>query len=153
VVHMVVYTHEYASQPPVSGRGRRTNDALTVERSLEASRQAISRVRHEIDKVLTPRLPGKECALLDFPRCSNAGDSAIRMGEQILLSKLGVKPAYVCTTEKSRLECNGKAIGPGGTIYIHGGGNFDDERFNCNVLLCPDVAFCIGPHWTCCSLT
>jgi hypothetical protein len=99
VVHMVVYTHEYASQPPVSGRGRRTNDALTVERSLETSRQAISRVRHEIDKVLTPRLPGKECALLDFPHCSNAGDSAIRVGEQILLSKLGVKPAYVCTTE------------------------------------------------------
>jgi exopolysaccharide biosynthesis predicted pyruvyltransferase EpsI len=51
-----------------------------VERSLETSHQAISRLRHEIDEVLTPLVPGKKCALLDFAHNPNVGDSAIRVG-------------------------------------------------------------------------
>jgi exopolysaccharide biosynthesis predicted pyruvyltransferase EpsI len=194
--------------PPVSGRGRRNNGALVVERSLETSRQTIARLQHEIDEVLTPLVLGEKCALLDFPHHSNVGDSAIWMGEQIFLSKLGVKPAYICATENCDWNAIAKAIGPDGTIFIHGGGNFGDvwpkhqllreevlerfpehpvlqlpqtvhfidrneadrtaarirkhgsftlavrdrkslafarERFKCNVVLCPDMAFCIGP--------
>ena len=51
---MVLYVDEFASQPPVSGRERRTNDALMVAGSLEISRQAITRPQREIDEVLTP---------------------------------------------------------------------------------------------------
>ena len=111
---------------PVSGRGPRTNDALMVERSLETSRQAISRLQHEIDEALTPLVPPKMCALLDFPNYANVGDSAIWVGEQIFLSKLGVKPAYVCTTGNRDWNAMERAIGPDGTIIITGGGNFGD---------------------------
>ncbi len=194
--------------PPVSGRGRRTDGALMVERSLETSRQTIARLQHQIDEVLTPLVPGKKCALLDFPNYPNVGDSAIWVGEQIFLSKLGVKPAYVCAAENRDWNAMERAIGPDGTIFITGGGNFGDvwpkhqqlreevldrfpehpvlqlpqtvhfsdrneadrtaakikkhgkftlavrdlkslafaqERFKCNVVLCPDMAFCIGP--------
>jgi exopolysaccharide biosynthesis predicted pyruvyltransferase EpsI len=205
---MVLYTDEFASQPPVSGRGRRTHDALMVARSLETSRQATTRLQNEIDAVLTPLVPGKKCALIDFPHHANVGDSAIWLGEQIFLSKLGVQQAYVCTTENRDWNAMERAIGPDGTIIVHGGGNFGDlwphhqqlreealdrfpdhpvlqlpqtvhfgdpkeadrtaakirkhgkftlavrdrkslafarERFECNVVLCPDMAFCIGP--------
>lgn len=208
MIRMVLYIDEFASQPLMSGRGRRTNDALMVERSLETSRQAISRLQHEIDEVLTPLVPATKCALLDFPHHPNVGDSAIWAGEQIFLSKLGVKPAYVCATGNRDWNAMERAIGPDGTIIIHGGGNFGDvwpihhqlreeildrfpehpvlqlpqtvhfsdrnaadrtaakirkhgkftlavrdrnslafarERFECNVVLCPDMAFCIGP--------
>jgi exopolysaccharide biosynthesis predicted pyruvyltransferase EpsI len=208
MVRMVLYIDEFASQPPVSGRGHRTIDALMVARSLETSRQAVTRLQHEIDEVLTPLVTGKRCALLDFPHHPNVGDSAIWVGEQIFLSKLGVKPAYVCTTKNRDWNAMERAIGPDGTILIHGGGNFGDvwpihqqlreevlhrfpghpvlqlpqtvhfsdgtavartaakirkhgnftlavrdrkslafarERFECNVVLCPDMAFCIGP--------
>jgi exopolysaccharide biosynthesis predicted pyruvyltransferase EpsI len=208
MLRMVLYIDEFASQPPVSARGRRTNSALMVERSLETSRQAISRLQHEIDEVLTPLVSGKKCALLDFPNYPNVGDSAIWMGEQIFLSKLGVKPTYVCTTENHDWNAMERAIGPDGTILISGGGNFGDlwpkhqqlreevldrfpehsvlqlpqtvhfsdqneaertaakigkhgkftlavrdrtslafarKRFECNIVLCPDMAFCIGP--------
>ena len=57
---------------------------------------------------------------------SNVGDSAIWMGELVLLGQLtGRAPAYVCTTrtydaKALRLLC------PEGPIFIHGGGNFGD---------------------------
>jgi exopolysaccharide biosynthesis predicted pyruvyltransferase EpsI len=190
------------------GRGRRTNDAMMVAGSLETSRQAITRLQRKIDEVLTPLFPVKHCVLIDFPHHPNVGDSAIWVGEQIFLSKLGVKPAYVCATTNRDWNAIEKAIGPGGTILIHGGGNFGNvwplhqqlreevldrfpdhsviqlpqtvhfsepfeadrtaakirkhgrftlavrdrtslafarERFECNVVLCPDMAFCIGP--------
>jgi exopolysaccharide biosynthesis predicted pyruvyltransferase EpsI len=205
---MLLYIDEFISQPPASERARRTNGALMVEGSLETSRQAISRLQHEIDEILTPLVPGKKCALLDFPHHSNVGDSAIWEGEQIFLSKLGMKPAYVCAAGNSDWNAMESAIGPDGAILIHGGGNFGDvwpmhqqlreevldrfpghpvlqlpqtihfsdpneadrtaakirkhgkftlavrdrrslafarERFDCNVVLCPDMAFCIGP--------
>jgi exopolysaccharide biosynthesis predicted pyruvyltransferase EpsI len=206
--HMVLYMDEFVSQPPMSGRGRRTNGALMVEGSLETSRQAISRLQHVIDEVLTPLVPGRKCALLDFPHHPNVGDSAIWLGEQIFLSKLGVKPVFVCAAGNCDWNAMARAIGPDGAILIHGGGNFGDvwpihqqlreevldrfpdhrvlqlpqtvhfsdpneanrtaakikkhgkftlavrdhkslafaqERFECNVVLCPDMAFCIGP--------
>lgn len=179
-----------------------------VAGSLETSRQAITRLQREINEVLTPLVPRKKCALIDFPHHPNVGDSAIWVGEQIFLSKLGVKPAYVCTAKNRDWNAMERAIGPDGTILIHGGGNFGDvwpkhqqlreetlerfpdhpvlqlpqtvhfsdsneadrtaakirkhgkftlavrdrkslafarERFKCNVVLCPDMAFCIGP--------
>jgi exopolysaccharide biosynthesis predicted pyruvyltransferase EpsI len=205
---MVLYMHEFASQSPVSGRGRCTNDPLMVAGSLETSRPAIARLQRKIDEVLTPLILGKKCALIDFPHHPNVGDSAIWVGEQIFLSKLGVKPAYVCATRNRDWNAMERAIGRDGTILIHGGGNFGDiwpehqqlreealerfpdhpvlqlpqtvhfndpheadrtaakirkhgkftlavrdrrslafaqERFECDVVLCPDMAFCIGP--------
>lgn len=176
--------------------------------SLETSRQAITRLQHEIDQILTPLVPAKKCALIDFPHHPNVGDSAIWVGEQIFLSRLNVKPVYVCSTKNRDWNAMERSIGPEGTILIHGGGNFGNvwpehqqlreealdrfpdhpvlqlpqtvhfsdpneadrtaakiskhgkftlavrdhkslafarERFSCNVVLCPDMAFCIGP--------
>jgi exopolysaccharide biosynthesis predicted pyruvyltransferase EpsI len=175
---------------------------------LETSRQVIIRLQRKIDEALTPLFAGKKYALIDFPHHPNVGDSAIWQGEQIFLSKLGIKPAYVCATRNCDWNVMERAIGPDGTILIHGGGNFGDvwpehqqlreealdrfpdhavlqlpqtvhfsdqnqadrtaakirkhgkftlavrdrksldfarERFECNVVLCPDMAFCIGP--------
>jgi exopolysaccharide biosynthesis predicted pyruvyltransferase EpsI len=208
LLRMVLYMDEFASQSPLSGRGHRTHDALMVASSLETSRQVITRLQRKIDEALTPLLPGKKCTLIDFPHHPNVGDSAIWQGEQIFLSKLGVKPAYVCATRNCDWNAMQRAVGPDGTILIHGGGNFGDiwpehqrlreetldrfpdnpvlqlpqtvhfndpkeadrtaekirkhgrftlavrdlkslnfarERFECNVVLCPDMAFCIGP--------
>jgi hypothetical protein len=125
---MVLYIDEFASQPPVSGNGRRTNGALMGERSLETSRQAISRLHHGIDQVLSPLVPGKKCALLDFPNYPNVGDRAIWVGEQIFLSKLGVKTAYFCPTENRDWNAMESAIGPDETIIITGRGNFGSCR-------------------------
>jgi exopolysaccharide biosynthesis predicted pyruvyltransferase EpsI len=179
-----------------------------VAASLETSRQVVARLQREINAVLTPLVPGKKCALIDFPHHPNVGDSAIWMGEQIFLGQLGMRPVYVCATRNHDWSAMEKAIGPDGTILIHGGGNFGDiwpehqqlredalerfpdhavlqlpqtvhfsdpkeadrtaakirkhgkftlavrdrkslafaqERFQCNVVLCPDMAFCIGP--------
>jgi exopolysaccharide biosynthesis predicted pyruvyltransferase EpsI len=179
-----------------------------VEGSSETSRQAIIRLQRDIDEVLTPFVAAKKCALIDFPNHPNVGDSAIWVGEQAFLSKLNVRPAYVCTTRNRDWDALERAIGPDGTILIHGGGNFGDiwpehqllreealdrfpdhpvvqlpqtvhfsnlnaadrtaakirkhgrfalavrdrnslafarERFDCNIVLCPDMAFCIGP--------
>jgi len=111
---------------------RRTNDALMVERSLETSRQAISRLRREIDEVLTPLVPGKKCALLDFPHHPNVGDLTIRVGSD---RNAGDRAA-------ANIRKQGKltlAVGDRKSVA------FARVRFECSVVLRPNMAFRIGP--------
>jgi pyruvyl transferase EpsO len=65
-------------------------------------------------------------ALLDFPNHANVGDSAIYLGEIILLNKLyGRGPAFVTEMDVGDLDFLEKNV-PTGPIFIHGGGNFGD---------------------------
>lgn len=70
--------------------------------------------------------PGEPYALLDFPNHWNVGDSAIWAGEERLLRDLAsAGPAYVSTTDNFDAESCRRHI-RGGTVFLHGGGNFGD---------------------------
>jgi exopolysaccharide biosynthesis predicted pyruvyltransferase EpsI len=73
-----------------------------------------------LDKILPP---GK-LALVDFPDHSNVGDSAIWLGEMEYLRRAGRLPDYVSALGDHDDDAMAAAIGQGGTILIHGGGNF-----------------------------
>lgn len=91
------------------------------------SRDLIERTRNKLTAAIRPLIePGQPYALLDFPNHWNVGDSAIWAGEERLLSELsGQPPAYVATTDDFDDAACREAIG-GGTIFLHGGGNFGD---------------------------
>ncbi|KAK4943721.1 hypothetical protein LTR10_016818 [Elasticomyces elasticus] len=78
-------------------------------------------------------LPGvTHVALIGYPMSSNKGDSAIWIGEKVLLEALGIETVYACVDNhdynkdqlREALEAHG---GPSKTaILLHGGGNFGD---------------------------
>jgi pyruvyl transferase EpsO len=70
--------------------------------------------------------PGDPVALLDFPNHMNVGDSAIWLGERALLRDLGVPVAYACDQRGYVARHLRRALPAGGTILLHGGGNFGD---------------------------
>ncbi|MEU1287745.1 polysaccharide pyruvyl transferase family protein [Kitasatospora sp. NPDC005856] len=69
--------------------------------------------------------PGTRCALVDFPRHANVGDSAIWLGERALLRDLGVDLAYLCDRHTFAEDDLARCL-PSGTILLHGGGNLGD---------------------------
>ncbi|MBV9648637.1 MAG: polysaccharide pyruvyl transferase family protein [Pseudonocardiales bacterium] len=69
--------------------------------------------------------PGTRCALVDFPRHANVGDSAIWLGERALLTELGADVVYVADLHTfSEADLSERL--PTGTILLHGGGNLGD---------------------------
>ena len=82
-----------------------------------------ARVRETVGSLLTA---GEPVALLDFPNHMNVGDSAIWLGERALLRSLGVPVAYACDQRGYVPEHLRAALPAGGTILLHGGGNFGD---------------------------
>ena len=69
--------------------------------------------------------PGTPYGLLDFPHHSNTGDSAIWVGERMLLQSLCERPPTYVSASYSRPEELGRFL-PEGGIFLHGGGNFGD---------------------------
>jgi exopolysaccharide biosynthesis predicted pyruvyltransferase EpsI len=86
----------------------------------------VGRLRDRIEETLRPLLAGYgSAALLDFPRHSNVGDSAIWLGEEAYLRAAGLRIRYRCdltTYSRRRLAAS---IGSG-LILLHGGGNLGD---------------------------
>jgi exopolysaccharide biosynthesis predicted pyruvyltransferase EpsI len=79
-----------------------------------------------IDAVLAPLLsPGLKCAFVDFPNHSNAGDSAIWIGETDWLRRRGVEVVYSCDIETYSRARMLALLGEG-TVLLHGGGNLGD---------------------------
>lgn len=78
-----------------------------------------SRFASTLDRILPPG----RLALVDFPDHSNVGDSAIWLGEIAYLRRADRMPAYVSALGDHDDAAMAAAIG-GGTILIHGGGNF-----------------------------
>jgi len=69
---------------------------------------------------------GDDYALIDFPDHSNVGDSAIWLGEVVLLKHLtGNFPKYVSDLHNFDAAELVRSL-PRGVIFIHGGGNFGD---------------------------
>lgn len=70
-------------------------------------------------------LQGRRVALLDFPNYSNVGDSAIWLGEQAALRRVGARLVYVCHVRSYSRQRLARRIGDG-CICLSGGGNFGD---------------------------
>ena len=83
----------------------------------------LSRVLDETLRTLVPKRT--RCALVGFPDHSNVGDSAIWLGEQAFLAKLGAEIVYTCSTG-TYAEGELRARLGEGMILIHGGGNLGD---------------------------
>ena len=70
---------------------------------------------------------GARVALIDYPNHTNVGDSAIWLGEIETLRLLGADVAYECEAHGHDARAVRRAIGPDGTVLLHGGGTFGDE--------------------------
>ncbi len=87
----------------------------------------LARLQQDYLDVLTPLLPqGVPVALVDFPNHPNVGDSAIWWGEERLLQRLGIRPAYTCDLHTYSRQGLARVLGRDGVILIHGGGNLGD---------------------------
>jgi exopolysaccharide biosynthesis predicted pyruvyltransferase EpsI len=69
--------------------------------------------------------PGEECVLLDYPNHSNVGDSAIWLGEHVVLKHAGIPVSSIGDLFYDSWEEIAQSVG-NRTILIHGGGNFGD---------------------------
>lgn len=90
----------------------------------------ITRLRQRAIDVVGSVIPRERpVALLDFPRHSNVGDSAIWLGEIDCLAASGVRLhdiRYMCDVSTYEEAALRNAIGEEGVILLHGGGNFGD---------------------------
>lgn len=97
-------------------------------RTQQSHLDVIARLQGLIDAALAPSLSALRAgpyALLDMPDHSNVGDSAIWAGEMAWLQRnVRKEPSYVCESNAGTDELN--AYLTGGTILLHGGGNFGD---------------------------
>lgn len=64
-----------------------------------------------------------ECALVDFPRHQNVGDSAIWLGERAALARLGVDVRVACDSATFDADRMRSRLGQA-PVLLHGGGNF-----------------------------
>ncbi len=107
---------------------------------MNSAANLITTLSARIDEVLGTRIPpGMPCALVDFPSYTNAGDSAIWMGEWVWLQRNGNPVPYVCDIESYDRNALAERLGAG-IILLSGGGNFGDlwvkhQRFREQVVL------------------
>jgi pyruvyl transferase EpsO len=86
----------------------------------------LAQLRGTIETTLGVVIPSdRPCALVDFPSYTNVGDSAIWVGERVVLDHLGVEVAYAADRTSFQRRTLERRIGRG-PILINGGGNFGD---------------------------
>jgi exopolysaccharide biosynthesis predicted pyruvyltransferase EpsI len=87
---------------------------------------SISEFQAKLVNVLRPLVENRDLALVDFPNHSNCGDSAIWLGEELLLRELGARVVYRCDERSYRFKILNELHPKRAAILIHGGGNFGD---------------------------
>lgn len=104
--------------------------------------QLISELNETIDRTLGALIPERTpVALVGFPNHSNVGDSAIWLGERAWLARRSADVRYACDDVSSYSARDlDRRLGDGGTVLLHGGGNFGDvwpehQRFRERVVL------------------
>jgi exopolysaccharide biosynthesis predicted pyruvyltransferase EpsI len=101
----------------------KTDDPQSVNKS---HKRQIDSLRATISEVLRPLLPQRApVALVDFPRYSNVGDSAIWLGVKRWLTINQNTRTYVCEPESYDTSILQQRH-PSGPILLQGGGNFGD---------------------------
>ena len=102
-------------------------DPNTTKSQVEVRAMLLDQLRREIAVVLDPLIPeSSRCALVDFPAHPNVGDSSIWLGERAYLRDRRVTVTYTCDINNYLKADLARALDDGGTILIHGGGNFGD---------------------------
>jgi pyruvyl transferase EpsO len=87
----------------------------------------VATLSREIDRVVAGLVrPGERVALVNFPNHANAGDPALWLGELAALRRAGAKVVYTASWASYHPDTLRRALGDGGTILLHGGGNFGD---------------------------
>ncbi|MCF4122238.1 polysaccharide pyruvyl transferase family protein [Antribacter sp. KLBMP9083] len=94
----------------------RTSDSVLLDELRQATSDALAAV------VGT----GKDVVLLDAPNQRNVGDSLIWAGEVEYFRRLGLRTRYVADRRSYDPAALRASLRPGGTVLIHGGGNFGD---------------------------
>jgi exopolysaccharide biosynthesis predicted pyruvyltransferase EpsI len=96
--------------------------------------------------------PGR-CALLHYPNHVNIGDHLIWCGTVRYLDQIaGASLAYIADADSFSVEAMNQALGPGGRVFLHGGGNLGDiwperQRFTEQVITaCRNRAIVIFPQ-------
>lgn len=82
----------------------------------------VRRAREQLADALGP---ARTCAIADFPRHLNVGDSAIWLGERAALAAAGIRVTASCDKRSYSRRRFARALGDG-VLCIHGGGNFGD---------------------------
>jgi pyruvyl transferase EpsO len=91
-----------------------------------AARSYIADMQRRIHETLAPLVPEGRIAILDFPDIKNVGDSAIWLGEYAYFRNFqNCSPVYSCTLDNLSARALDRSL-QGGTILLHGGGNFGD---------------------------
>jgi exopolysaccharide biosynthesis predicted pyruvyltransferase EpsI len=104
-----------------------TTHTNITDRQAELRTALLDRLRREIAEVLDELIPeSSRCALVDFPAHGNVGDSVIWLGERAYLRDRRVTVTYACDIGNYFKADLARALDGGGTILIHGGGNFGD---------------------------
>ena len=88
-----------------------------------AANAVLAELDDRIDRTIAPLLDGAPVALVDFPDHANVGDLAIWMGERAFFDRHRATIAY-CSSLKTHAAEDLKTRLPGGTVFLHGGGNF-----------------------------
>lgn len=101
---------------------------LTPRQELAADDAMVAGLRRRLETVTAQVVPRDEpVALLDFPNHGNVGDSLIWLGERRLFDAMGYAVRYHCDNVAYNAAALRRALGrSGGTILVHGGGNFGD---------------------------
>lgn len=87
----------------------------------------LEQLRAETRRILRDAIGAtQDVALIDAPNQRNVGDSLIWEGEIAYLERLGCNIRYVCDLNGYDAADLRRALPQGGTVLLHGGGNFGD---------------------------
>ena len=101
-----------------------TSMSMTPQRI--STNELILSLQKKIEDMLSPLIPRDQpVALLDFPNYANVGDSAIWLGEKMILRRLGIRIVHSCDVTTYSRPFLSKRIGDG-IILLQGGGNLGD---------------------------
>jgi exopolysaccharide biosynthesis predicted pyruvyltransferase EpsI len=92
-----------------------------ADRTVDRLRRVLSASWH-LDALMAETPVG----VLDFPDYGNVGDSAIWLGQQVLLRDRGLLPVYVSSINGFDGRGLARRLRQDGTILLQGGGNFGD---------------------------
>lgn len=92
------------------------------------TKEIVNKLQSTIREKISPLFDtSKPYALVDFPNYLNVGDNAIWLGEVAYFDDVyGRKPDYVSDLAYFMVDELRASMPQGGTIFIHGGGNFGD---------------------------
>lgn len=98
---------------------------LLDEMTTQKTPNTADALHDQLVETLRPLVQGKNVAILDFPNYANCGDSAIWVGTELVLQKLGAKVLYRADSKAYNPD-HVAALPSDTVILLQGGGSFGD---------------------------